>query len=345
MESKTGVLLVNLGTPFSPKPSDVHRYLVEFLTDARVMDLPWLWRQILVRGIIIPSRYRQSAQSYAHIWTKQGSPLLLHSLKVKESLQEQLGVAFQVEIAMRYQQPSIEVGIQHLLQHPLKGLIIAPLFPQYASATTGSVHQKVMHILSRYEIIPEVKFLQQFASFPPFIEAICQVARSLPLDSYDHLLFSYHGLPQKQVKKGDKTGTCLRQPNCCDDPHPEKARCYVAQCFVTTRGIIEGLQVPKERYSVCFQSRLGKDPWLQPYTSDMISELARQGKKRVLVFCPSFVCDCLETLYEIGVEYANEFKHAGGEVLDLVPGLNNHPAWIQALKQWILSPLVSCPCP
>jgi protoporphyrin/coproporphyrin ferrochelatase len=337
MVYQTGVLLVNLGTPQSPQASDVRRYLLEFLTDKRVIDFSWLWRQILVRGLIIPSRYHQSAKSYAHIWTEQGSPLLVHGFELTKALQDSLGEDFKVELAMRYQTPSIEESLARLMKLPLRKLIVIPLFPQYASATTGSVNEKVMNLLSRHTVIPEVTFIQQFATFPPFIEALIATAKSLNLSNYDHILFSYHGLPQRHIKKADIVGTCLRQGDCCHSLGSSNAGCYAAQCFATTRAVVEKLNIPKERYSLSFQSRLGKEPWLQPYTGDSITQLAKEGKKRVLVFCPSFVCDCLETLHEIGVEYAAEFKQAGGDVLELVPGLNQHPVWVQALKQLVHS--------
>ncbi len=323
---KTAILLVNLGTPRSPTLTSVFRYLNEFLTDPRVIDLPWWRRQLLVRGTIVPLRLRQSTHSYQRIWTEEGSPLMIYGLRVKKLLQEALGEAFHVELAMRYQEPSIEKGLQNLMQQQPDRLIILPLFPQYASATTGSVHQKVMELLSLYTEIPHVTFISQFANHPAFHEALCQVAAEKPLDAYDHILFSYHGLPERQLKKAD--AGCL-SGDCC-----QKSRsCYRAQCFDTTRGVVEKWRLPKERYSICFQSRLGKEPWLQPYASDRIVQLAKEGKKRVLVFCPSFVCDCLETLFEIGEEYGALFKLAGGETLELVPGLNDHPAWISALQE------------
>ena len=321
-----GILLVNLGTPDSSKKGDVRRYLTEFLTDKRVIDLPPLKRQLLVRGVIVPKRCRQVAKLYESIWTKEGSPLLVHGKRVEVLLQERLGVDYQVRLAMRYQNPSIEKGLEAL--RDIDHLTIFPLFPQYASATTGSVHQKVFEVLSQWRSIPSLRFISRYEQHPALIEAFIAVAKDYALDSYDHILFSYHGLPERELKKADRTGLCLKEAECCQ----KNPSCYVAQCFATSQGIAEKLQIPKEKWSQCFQSRLGKNPWIQPYTSSVIDRLAREGKKRVLVFCPAFVCDCLETLEEIQCRCKNEFIKKGGESLDLVQGLNSHPKWIDAIE-------------
>ncbi|MCE5317756.1 MAG: ferrochelatase [Parachlamydia sp.] len=330
----TAILLINLGTPRAPTLKHVFHYLNEFLTDGRVIDLPWWKRQLLVRGLIVPTRLRQSTHSYQRIWTEEGSPLMVYGVKVKKALQNALGEGYSVELAMRYQQPSIENGLTALLRHQPHRLIILPLFPQYASATTGSVHQKVMELLRHQTVIPEVTFISHFAYEPAFHNALVQVATPLPMDSYDHILFSYHGLPQRHLQKADTQGHCLKCADCCQKV--SQKHCYAAQCHATTRGVVDLLKIPTEKYSLCFQSRLGRDPWLQPYASDKIVQLAQEGKRRVLVFCPSFVCDCLETLFEIGEEYGALFQKAGGKTLDLVPGLNDHPAWIAALQKIIL---------
>lgn len=331
MQPHTGVLLVNLGTPDSPNPKDVHRYLVEFLTDPRVMDIPWLSRQLLVRGVIIPKRYRQSAQSYQMIWTEEGSPLKMYGHRVEKELQDRLGKEYKVLLAMRYQNPSIQSAIDQFQSLGLNRLIVMPLFPQYASATTGSVHERVMHALSRWEVLPELRFINQYAEHPGLIKAFCKAAKMFDLGLYDHILFSFHGLPVRQVKKACR----LHGPECFEHLSKNKHQCYVAQCHSTACAIANSLKLDSKRFSITYQSRLGKDPWLEPFTQDSIHKLAKSGSKRVLVFCPSFVCDCLETTYEIGVEYAGEFKQAGGERLDLVPGLNDSPIWIDALHDII----------
>jgi ferrochelatase len=331
----TGILLINLGTPDSPQPNDVRRYLTEFLTDERVMDVPWIWRQLLVRGMIIPKRYKQSAACYKQIWSLEGSPLLSHGKRVVRLLQEKLGEYYKVELAMRYRHPSIEKQIRRLLEMGIHRLVIIPLFPQYASATTGSVYQKVMEVLKNIPSIPEVSFVHHFYDHPGFIEALSSIGSEHPLTSYDHILFSYHGLPRRQLIKSDRHQYCLQKEDCCHEIVTGNRLCYAAQCHATTRNVAAKLNIPKTKFSISFQSRLGKEPWLQPYTNEVIHRLATSGKKKVLVFSPSFVCDCLETTYEIGIEYAAEFKKAGGEALHLVPGLNDHPRWIQTLQEII----------
>lgn len=324
---KTGVLIVNLGTPDSPHPKDVKRYLTEFLTDGRVIDLPALQRNLLVRGLIVPKRYKESAKLYQTIWDKEGSPLLSYGKKVAEGLQQQLGETYHVELAMRYQNPSIEEGLKKLKNY--RKLTVFPLFPQYASATTGSVHEKILKILSQWQVIPEMRFISSYWNHPAFIEAHLERAKEYDLSQYDHVLFSYHGLPQRQIKKADHTGSCLVKEDCCaKNPH-----CYAAQCFGTTTKIAEGLDLPKEKWSLSYQSRLGKSPWIKPYSDHVLEKLALEGKKRVLVFSPAFVCDCLETLEEIKCQYYRLFREKGGDVLDLVEGLNDHPKWIDAIKR------------
>lgn len=334
MQKKTAVLLVNLGTPKSPSNWDVYRYLIEFLTDERVIDMPWLKRQLLVRGVIVPTRYRQSAKAYQAIWKKEGSPLMIYGESVQRQLQEALGDSFYVALAMRYQQPSIASQLAILMAQKVEKLIVLPLFPHYASATTGSVHQKVLEELSRYLVIPHTRLISEYAVHPLLIEAFCAVANSYRLENYDHILFSFHGLPERHLKQA--TASCQCNASCCDVLDDRNRNCYSAQCYATAYAIAKQLNLTKENYSIAFQSRLGRDPWLQPYTSDQIKKLAQSGKRRVLVFCPSFVSDCLETIYEIGVEYNIEFQHAGGEKLELVTGLNDHPKWIEALKSLVL---------
>lgn len=332
---KTGVLLVNLGTPLSPNPGDVYRYLIEFLTDSRVMDLPWLKRQLLVRGIIVPFRYRSSARAYRQIWTKEGSPLLIYGRKVQHALQHALGHSYVVELAMRYQEPSIKNGIANLMNAGIDHLIVLPLFPQYASATTGSVHQRVQEILSTYTVIPKLTLINQFATDPGMINAFSEIAKKHSPEKFDHMIFSFHGLPESHIRKADCSRTCFNTSTCCETLSQKNYSCYSAQCYATAHAIANRLQIPKNKFTVCFQSRLGKDPWLQPYTSAVIDQLAKQGKKSVLVMSPAFVCDCLETLFEINIEYSHNFRNNGGEKLVMVEGLNDHPLWISALHSLI----------
>lgn len=328
---KTGILLVNLGTPDSPQTKDVRKYLIQFLTDARVIDIPPLQRNLLVRGIIGPFRAPKSAKTYREIWTKEGSPLLLHSYHLHDRLKEELGPDFQVEMAMRYQSPSIESQLEKFKGKLLKKLIIVPLFPQYASATTGSVHQEVMRVLSGWQTIPSLDFVNSYPVLPGMIAAFAERARKFDLNSYDHFMFSYHGLPERQLVKADEHNVCLKSENCCFSWNEQNHYCYGAQCYATTEAITKELNIPKDQYTTCFQSRLGKTPWKQPYATDVLHRLAKEGKKKVLVFSPAFVADCLETIFEIGVEYKEEFKELGGGELDMVEGLNAHPTWVKAM--------------
>jgi ferrochelatase len=336
MEQKTAVLLVNLGTPDSPHPKDVYKYLIEFLTDGRVIDKPWGFRQLLVRALIVPLRYRQSAKSYKEIWTKDGSPLMVNSRKAQELLQKALGSSFHVELAMRYQNPSIESALATLLKNPVEHLIVIPLFPQYASATTGSVHQKILEIISKLQVIPKLTLINNFATHPLYIETITEIASSYSLSDYDHILFSFHGLPKRHLVKANPS--CKNFSECCQKSACNMVKnCYSSQCHQTAYAIAGKLNLEKNRYSITFQSRLGKDPWLTPFTNDRIEELKLNGVKKILVFCPSFVADCLETVHEIGIEYAHEFVSSGGEKLHFVKSLNDHPMWIKTLEAIIKS--------
>lgn len=327
---KKGVLLVNLGTPRSPRVRDVFNYLNEFLTDGRVIDFSWIKRQLLVRGIIVPARVRASAAGYSELWTDQGSPLMIHGREVERLLQERLGPQYQVVLAMRYQELPIREGLERLKAAGCTEITVLPLFPHYASATTGSVHQEVMKVVSEWEVIPTLRLINSYPTQPEMINAF--VAKGLehdPLD-YDHVLFSFHGLPERHIRKADPTGHCL-SGGCCS-AEQRNPFCYKAQCVATAHAIAYRLGLPLDNFSICFQSRLGKDPWLQPFTSDLLEALTQPKGQRVLVFCPAFVCDCLETTVEIGSEYAEEFLAGGGGELTLVEGLNSHPLWIDALE-------------
>ena len=270
INTKIGVLLVNLGTPDEPTYGAVWRYLQQFLTDGRVIDIPWLPRQILVRGIIAPFRSNGSAKLYKKLWTENGSPLKYFGERLAEGVQEHLGDDFEVELAMRYQNPSIESAIDKLLKKQVREMIVVSLFPQYASATTGSVYEEVMRILSKKQAIPSLKFINSFHDYEPMIDVFAKNAHKFDLESYDHILFSYHGLPQRQLRKADTCNHCLKTDNCCETLSEKNQFCYSAQCYDTTYAIAEKLGLTKDQYSICFQSRLGKDPWIQPYTSDII---------------------------------------------------------------------------
>jgi ferrochelatase len=330
--SKKGILLVNLGTPDSPSTADVRKYLDEFLMDGRVIDIPLLKRALLVKGIIVPVRGPKSAKLYKEIWTENGSPLLWYSIRQKELLQERLGTDYQVELAMRYQSPSIESALAALKSGLVESIRVIPLFPQYASASTGSVIEKVMDLVKKWPTVPPISFVNSFHDLQPMISAFAQNAAKYDPASYDHVLFSFHGLPQRQLKTCDHSGSwCLQREDCCGSLTDVNKFCYSAQSYDTARRIAAELEIGPGSYSVCFQSRLGSDPWVQPYTSEVIATLAKKGMKRLLVLCPAFVADCLETVYEVTVEYHNEFREKGGELVQLVESLNDHPLWIDGL--------------
>jgi len=331
--TKTGILLVNLGTPDSYRTPDVRKYLVEFLTDPRVIDIPAVPRQLLVRGIIGPFRAPKSAATYKEIWDdEKGSPLFFISQELRDLVAEALGDDFQVELAMRYQKPSVESVLNKFKGKVMKKIKVIPLFPQYASATTGSVHEEVMRIVSDWQTIPDIEFVNSYPENPGMIETFVERGKAHDLDEYDHILFSYHGLPARQLVKADEGNHCGQSKECCFVRDEKNYYCYGAQCYSTTYAIAEGLGIPKDRYTVCFQSRLGKQPWKEPYTVEIIEDLAKnKGAKKLLVFCPAFTADCLETIFEIGDEYAEDFEKWGGEKLTLVEGLNTHPRWVQAV--------------
>lgn len=329
--------MVNLGTPDAPDRGAVYRYLKQFLLDPRVIDIGTIPRNLLVRGIIAPFRSGSSAKLYQELWTENGSPLKYYGYQLKDLLQAVLGDAYQVELAMRYQNPSVESAINRLLDAAVSEMIVVPLFPQYSSACTGSVYEEVMRLLSKEQVIPALRFINSYCDHPDFIEAILERAKEHNINEYDHVLFSYHGLPVRQLIKGDRSKQhCQKQPNCCQTLTDANQYCYSAQCYATTQALATALGLQTNQYTTCFQSRLGRDPWVQPYTSDVLKERAKAGDKKLLVFCPAFVADCLETTIEISEEYQEEFEELGGEKVQLVESLNDHPKWVQGLKNIIL---------
>jgi ferrochelatase len=334
---KTGVLLIQLGTPDSPSTSDVRTYLTEFLNDRRVIDIPWLARKILVNGIIVPFRAPKSAKIYKELWEhgKGKSPLLTHTQTVQKLVQERFNATeVTIEMAMRYQNPSMDSVLERMRKVNYDQLIILPLFPQYASASSGSAIEKAMSIISKWWVIPEVKIISQFWDKDGYIDSIVDRAKSFDWKEYDHVLFSYHGLPERQVDKVyDGSDLCSDQP-CETEMNDENKFCYKATSYATTRLIAEKLQIPEEKYTVCFQSRLDKK-WLTPFSDKIVEEWGKKGAKKLLVFSPAFVADCLETIIEIGGEYQEIFEENGGEKVQLVPSSNDHPRFIDCLVSLI----------
>ncbi len=337
MKKRTGVLLIQLGTPDSPKVADVRRYLSEFLNDPRVIDIPWLPRKLLVNGIIVPFRAPKSAKVYKELWEIGNgvSPLLTHTEHVKKLVQERFDTGeITVEMAMRYQNPSMDSVLEKMRLANYDQLIIIPLFPQFASASSGSAIEKAMNIIRKWWVIPEVKIVSQFWEHENYIDCVVERAKQFQFNDYDHILFSYHGLPERQVDKVyEGTDLCGDQP--CDSEVNEKNKfCYKATCYGTTRLIAEKLGLKEEQYTVCFQSRLDKK-WLTPFSDKVVEEWGKKGAKKLLVFSPAFVADCLETIIEIGDEYQEIFEEHGGEKVQLVPSCNDHPLFIDCLVDLI----------
>jgi ferrochelatase len=334
---QTGVLLVNLGTPASPSPRDVRRYLREFLSDPLVMDVPALPRWLILHCFILPFRPRKSAEAYAKIWTPAGSPLLLHGEGLRDGVARLLGDTFAVELAMRYGAPSIRSAVERLACAGVERWVVLPLFPQYSGAATQSAVDKVWQELARAGIGAPVQVLNAFYDHPDFLAACADVARP-HLEAFrpDHVLFSYHGLPERQVRRADASGAhCLANETCCEDVSEVNCDCYRAQCFATTRLLAAALELGVEAHSLSFQSRLGRTPWIQPYTDHVLPNLAARGVKRLAVVCPAFVADCLETLEEIAIRGREQWLALGGEELALVPSLNAEPAWLEAVAAMI----------
>jgi ferrochelatase len=330
---KTTVLLINLGTPDSPTTRDVRSYLRQFLNDPRVVDLPWLIRKVLVNLIIVPFRAPKSAKIYQKLWTDEGSPIMIHGERVKALLQEKLGADFVVELAMRYKKPSIPDTLERIRRSNPNRIIVVPLFPQYASASTGSALEEVMDVVKRWWVIPDIEFISQYWDHPAFVDALVERGRQYDWQEYDHVLFSYHGLPERQVDKVYDDGLC-KDRDCEHEVNDDNYYCYKAACFGTTRLLAGALGIPQEHYTVCFQSRLDKR-WLEPFADKIVIEQAGKGARKLLVFSPSFVADCLETTIEIEDEYQELFVEHGGEKVQLVESLNDHPAWIEALEQLV----------
>jgi protoporphyrin/coproporphyrin ferrochelatase len=334
----TAVLLVNTGSPDRPDVSAIRRYLKEFLMDRRVIDLPWAARWVLVHALILPFRPRRIVGRYRQIWQNDAFPLVATGRRLAELLADALGGEFRVDLAMRYGRPAIADALAAIRTAGIRRLLVIPLFPQYASATTGSVLAQVMAIVGRWPVLPELITVTDFYDHPGFIDAWVARGAALMQPAPDHVLFSFHGLPQQHLIQADTGGQrCLQTPDCCDHPAAAAAGCYRAQCLWTARRIASGLGLKTEGVSIAFQSRLGRTTWIQPYTSEVIAELAKKGVRRLLVFCPSFVADCLETLEEIQVTAAAQFRQHGGGELRMVPALNTESKWVATLSDLVRS--------
>ncbi len=326
------VLLVNLGSPDSTSVPDVRRYLREFLMDGRVLDVPWPVRFCVVHFGILPSRPPQSAEAYRKIWLPEGSPLIVIGRRVQAELQRR--IRFPVELAMRYQHPSIPQALARLRDTGATEILLIPLFPHYAASSWETAVERVKQVAGGLRPRLTLRVAQPYYDDPDYIKALVGSAGGHLRQSYDHLLFSFHGLPERHLRKADPTGRhCLVAENCCQVDSPAHRTCYRAQCFKTVAAFVKLAGVTK--YSVAFQSRLGRIPWIRPYTDEELERLAADGVKRLLVICPAFVADCLETLEEVALRGRETFRKAGGEELVQIPCLNDHPLWISALEKMV----------
>lgn len=335
MPIRKGVLLMNLGSPDSTEVTDVKKYLNEFLMDGRVIDYPYLFRKLLVQGIIVPFRSPKSAEAYKTIWTKEGSPLVVFTKQLQADLQEKLKEP--VEIAMRYGNPTPDEAFDKLLERApdLEEVIAIPLYPHYAMSSyeTAVEHAKASFEKKKYPF--KLSFVKPFYNEFNYIHAMAENMKSYLEQEYDHILFSYHGIPERHIKKSDITGThCLKVENCCKVDSDAHDYCYRHQCFETTKLIAAQLKLPALKYSISFQSRLGKG-WLKPFTDIRLEDMPKEGIKKLLVICPAFVSDCLETLEEIAERGKESFMEAGGEVFTMIPCLNTNPLWVDTLARWI----------
>jgi ferrochelatase len=334
---KTAVLLIQLVTPDSPKTSDVRRYLGEFLNDPRVIDLPWLARKLLVNGIIVPFRAPKSAKIYKELWDLgEGlSPLLVHTQKVQEKLKDRLKSSnVDVYMAMRYQNPSMANVMEEMRALHYDHVIVLPLFPQYASASSGSAIERAMKIMSKWWTTPEISIVNQFWDNSGYIDSIVERSKAFNLKDYDHILFSYHGLPEKHVDKVYEGDSLCSEAPCETEINDNNSMCYKATSYATTRLIADKLGLKEGDYTVCFQSRLDKK-WLTPFSDKVVEEQGRKGAKKLLAFSPAFVADCLETVIEIGHEYQEIFEEHGGEKIQLVPSSNDHERFVDGLEDII----------
>jgi ferrochelatase len=333
---KRAIVLMNLGSPDSTDVKDVKKYLDQFLMDERVIDKPWLLRALLVKGIIVPLRSPNSAKAYQSIWTEKGSPLIVISKQQKDALKKEIQEP--VMIAMRYGTPSPKQAYDELIgKNPeLEEVIVVPMYPHYAMSSyeTAVEYAKEQYKKGGYKF--RLTFIKPFYKEENYLHALRESIKPYLDQDYDQILFSYHGIPERHILKCDPTKKhCLKMDNCCEVPSEAHAYCYRHQCWTTTKEMVKELNIPESKWGFSFQSRLGRDPWLQPYTAARLQELPKEGVKKLLVVCPAFVSDCLETLEEIAEEGKESFLHAGGEKFELIPCLNVHPLWIETMAKWI----------
>ena len=332
-----GVLFLQVGTPDSPEVSDVRRYLREFLSDPRVLDMSRVARALLLNAVILPFRPRRSAEQYQQIWTDEGSPLNIHTEALTSRVQGILGDGYRVAYGMRYQNPPISSAVDRLVADGCERIVVLPLFPQYASASTGTAVEKALEVIGGRWNVPDVATIGAFYGDEGYLKALAQVTEPhLEAFGADYVLLSYHGLPEKQVKKSDPSGEwCLASDSCCDSIGGANRSCYRAQCFATTRGIASELGLESGRHSTTFQSRLAGQRWIEPYTDAELPKLYESGVGRLAVLTPAFTADCLETLEEIGIRLRAQWEQLGGEDLLVVPCVNAEPVWASAVADMV----------
>jgi len=329
--NKTAVVLINLGTPDGPGKSKVSKFLSEFLNDYRVIDLPYIARKILVNLIIVPFRAAKSAKMYQSVWTENGSPIIYHGTNLINKLNEEKSETTEFFLTMRFGEPSLVKALQEIRSKHFSKIIFVPLFPQYASSTSGSVIEYFLQMIQKWSEIPNIQIINEFYNHSAFINSWIQRLTPYNPKSYDHILFSFHGLPVNQVEETHFNDTCETH-RCKSEINRANRFCYQAQCYETMRLIANKLELNETEYSICFQSRFGKT-WLNPFADKVIEEKAKQGVKKLLVIPLSFVADCLETNFEIATEYAELFKELGGEKLQMVESLNAEDYWVKAVKE------------
>ncbi len=332
-----GILLVNLGSPASTSVADVRTYLDEFLMDPEVIDSPWIVRALVVKGFILPFRPKRTAAAYREIWQPEGSPLLAHSKALRNAVAAQ--VACPVLLAMRYGEPRIEAAIEELAAAGVQEILLMPLYPQHAASTRKTTIAKVRETLRRVAPSIALRVLPPFYDLPGYQGVLATSIREALPEQFDQLLFSYHGLPERHIERADPTGAhCLKRADCCSTPSDAHASCYRYQAFATSRAVATLLALSEEQWQVSFQSRLGRLPWLSPYTDQLLAELPGRGVRKLAVACPAFVADNLETLEEIDIRGRETFMNAGGEQFTLVPCLNTRPDWVDVLAHWCREP-------
>jgi len=332
--SNPAVLLVNLGSPDSPSVPDVRRYLREFLMDGRVLDTPFPLRWFVVNCLILPKRPKESAHAYSTVWTQEGSPLVVTSRHVQALLQKRLPMP--VELAMRYQSPSIPDAVARLHARGADRVLLIPLFPHFAMSSFETAVERVKEVAAARAPGMELVVQPPYYAEPDYLAALVASAEPQLKQGYDRLLFSFHGIPERHLRKSDPTKAhCLQVKDCCQVASPAHEFCYRHQCFRTVEEFVKRAGIPADKYAVSFQSRLGRDPWLKPYTDFEVIRFAKEGVKKLLVICPAFVSDCLETIEEIGIRARDSFLESGGQEFGLISCLNEHPRWIETLETMV----------